>query len=57
MIGTCIWLALMSLSSIFAYDLYNYARLSSVYLLQMYALKESDPATWGFLEQGSFSVK
>lgn len=40
----------------FAFDQINYARLSPVYLAQMYALKDKDPDTWAFLNEGNFSV-
>ena len=40
----------------FAYDMINYARLTPVYLAQMYALKDSDPVTWDLFKQGNFSV-
>ena len=40
----------------FAFDQINYARLSPVYISEMYALKENDPETWQFLDEGNFSV-
>ena len=40
----------------FAYDLQNYARLSPVYLAQMFELEEKDRRTWNFFKQGNFSV-
>ena len=39
----------------FAYNQINYARLSPVYLSEMYALKSNDVKTWQFLS-GHFSV-
>lgn len=40
----------------FAYDQQNYARLSPVYLSEMYALQENDSMSWEFLKSGNFSV-
>ena len=40
---------------LFAYDIFNYARMTPVYLSQMYELKEKDPETWGFFINGYFS--
>eukprot|EP00057_Strongylocentrotus_purpuratus_P007692 XP_011662166.1 PREDICTED: uncharacterized protein LOC105437364 [Strongylocentrotus purpuratus] len=40
----------------FAHDLYNYARLVPIYLLQMHSLKTSDPTTWDALKAGDFMV-
>lgn len=40
----------------FAHDLYKYARLVPIYLLQMHSLKTSDPTTWDALKAGDFMV-
>ena len=40
----------------FAYDQINYARLSPVYLSEMYALKQNDARSWEFFKSGNFSV-
>ena len=40
----------------FALDMINYARMTPVYLTQMYALKEKDPQTWEFYLQEDFQV-
>ena len=40
----------------FVFDMLNYARLTPVYLSQMYELKTRDVSTWNILEQGNFSV-
>ena len=39
----------------FAFDLQNYARLTPVYLAQMFELEDHNPKTWAFL-QANFSV-
>ena len=38
------------------FDQIYYARLSPVYISQMYHLKEKDPSMWQFLQNGNFSV-
>ena len=40
----------------FALDMINYARMTPVYLSQMYSHKEKDPQTWEFLPDGEFPV-
>ena len=40
-----------------AYDMFNYARITPVYLSQMYELKEKDSETREFFMIGYFSVK
>ena len=40
----------------FALDLQNYARLTPVYISQMYTLKKDDPVIWDFLENSNFTV-
>ena len=40
----------------FAYDMFNYARMTPVYLSQMYELKEKDYETWELFMNGYFSV-
>eukprot|EP00057_Strongylocentrotus_purpuratus_P016486 XP_011670960.1 PREDICTED: uncharacterized protein LOC105441514 [Strongylocentrotus purpuratus] len=40
----------------FAHDLYKYARLVPIYLLQMHLLKTSGPTTWDALKAGDFMV-
>ena len=40
----------------FAFDQINYAKLTPVYLSQMYALKDSDPETWSFFKDGNFCI-
>ena len=53
-------LHLQSLNSLcpyfFAFDMTNYARMTPVYLTQMYELEENDPLTWEMMMNGSFSV-
>ena len=41
----------------FAYDMFNYARITPVYLSQMYELKEKDSETREFFMIGYFCVK
>ena len=41
----------------FAFDMLNYARMTPVYLAQMYELKEKDENIWTLLNAGGFSVK
>ena len=41
----------------FAYDMFNYARMTPVYLSQMYELKEKDSETSELFMNGYFSVK
>ena len=36
--------------------MFNYARMTPVYLSEMYELKEKDPETWKFFVNGYFSV-
>ena len=60
-IGQGIWdLHLTSLEMFvkyfFAYDQINYARLTPVYLSELFALKSQDQQSWEFLELGNFSV-
>ena len=38
----------------FGYDQINYARLTPVYLAQMFSLGETDPITWSMFEDGNF---
>ena len=40
----------------FAFGILNYARMTSVYLAQMYELKEKDENIWALLDAGVFSV-
>ena len=40
----------------FAYDMINYARITPVYLAQMFALKEKEEEAWNILNDGNFSV-
>ena len=40
----------------FAYEMFNYARMTPVYLSQMYELKEKDSESWDFFINGYFSV-
>ena len=40
----------------FAFDMLNYARMTPVYLSQMYALRKNDETTWNILNNGHFSV-
>ena len=40
----------------FAFDMLNYARMTPVYLSQMFQLKHDDQLTWIMMESGSFSV-
>ena len=40
----------------FAFNMTNQARMTPVYLSQMYELKKNDTRTWGLLNQGNFSV-
>ena len=40
----------------FAFDMINYARLTPVYIAQMFSLKYTDPDLWIMLEGGNFSV-
>ena len=40
----------------FAYDMLNYARLTPVYLAQMYKLERSNETIWNFYAEGNFSV-
>ena len=40
----------------FANDMFNYARITPVYLSQMYELKEKDSETWKFFMNGYFSA-
>ena len=40
----------------FAFDMLNYARMTPVYLAQMYELKEKDENIWALLDAGGFSV-
>ena len=40
----------------FAFDMLNYARMTPVYLSQMYRLEEQDPETWNMFNMGNFSV-
>ena len=40
----------------FALDMINCARMTPVYLTQMYALKEKDPQTWEFYLSEDFQV-
>ena len=39
-----------------AYDTFNYARMTPVYLSQMYELKDKDSETWEVFMNGYFSV-
>ena len=34
----------------------NYARLTPVYLAEMFSLKEADPCTWNYFDKGYFCV-
>lgn len=36
----------------FAFDQINYARLTPVYLSEMFALKRNDPNKWNFFKMG-----
>ena len=47
---------LTALEYILPLYLQNYARLTPVYISQMYTLKKDDPVTWDFLENGYFTV-
>ena len=38
----------------FAFDMLNYARITPVYLAQMYELKEKDENIWALLDVGGF---
>ena len=40
----------------FAYDMLNYARLTPVYLAQMYKLERSNETIWNFFAEGNSSV-
>ena len=40
----------------FALDIINHARMTPIYLSQMYALKEKYSQTWEFISNGGFSV-
>ena len=40
----------------FAFDMTNYARMTPVYLSQMYELKKKDTRTWNLLNEGHFSI-
>ena len=40
----------------FVHDKHNYARMIPVYLAEMISLKDNDPDTWKFFEDGNFSV-
>ena len=40
----------------FALDMLNYARMTPVYLSQMFAVKETDFDTWEYLSNGGFCV-
>ena len=40
----------------FAYDIFSYARMTPVYLSQMYELKEKDSETWESFMDGYFSL-
>ena len=40
----------------FAFDMLNYARMTPVYLSQMFQLKHDDQLTWNMMKSGSFSV-
>lgn len=40
----------------FAFDMLNYARMTPVYLSQMFKLKDEDQLTWHIMESGNFSV-
>ena len=40
----------------FAFDMINYSHMTSVYLAQMYKLREKDQSTWQLLANGSFLV-
>ena len=40
----------------FVHDKHNYARMIPVYLAEMISLKDNDPDTWNFFEDGNFSV-
>ena len=41
--------------SLFSFDMFNYARMSTVYLSQVMQMKGHDP-TWDLFESGNFSV-
>ena len=34
----------------------NYARLTPVYLAEMFSLKETDPCIWNYFDKGYFCV-
>ena len=40
----------------FAFDMQNYARLTPVYLAEMFLLKETDPCIWNYFDKGYFCV-
>ena len=40
----------------FVFDTLNYARLTPIYLSQMYQLRNDDPAIWNRFVEGEFSV-
>ena len=40
----------------FAFDMQNYARLTPVYLAEMFSLKETDPCIWNYFDKGYFCV-
>ena len=40
----------------FAFDMQNYARLTPVYLAEMFSLKETDPCKWNYFDKGYFCV-
>ena len=40
----------------FAFDMLNYARMTPIYLAQMFELKEKEPDIWNLFDSGEFSV-
>ena len=40
----------------FAFDMINYSRMTSVYLVQMYKIREKNQSTWQLLANGRFLV-
>ena len=38
----------------FAFDMQNYARLTPVYLAEMFSLKETDPFIWNYFDKDTF---